>query len=69
MTGIGKEKFNLTHGSILGISHDFFNVLAFRTSPSRRPGRPLTSLQATKRVIRPSRAPTLSARACTPARE
>ncbi|KAJ9097337.1 hypothetical protein QFC20_006250 [Naganishia adeliensis] len=25
-----KEKFNLTHGSILGISHDFFNVLAFR---------------------------------------
>ncbi|KAJ9113041.1 hypothetical protein QFC22_006137 [Naganishia vaughanmartiniae] len=28
--GVGKEKFNLTHGSILGISHDFFNVLAFR---------------------------------------
>lgn len=26
----GKDKFNLTHGSILGISHDFFNVLAFR---------------------------------------
>jgi phytoene desaturase (3,4-didehydrolycopene-forming) len=26
----GKEKFNLTHGSILGITHDFFNVLAFR---------------------------------------
>ncbi|ORY35350.1 hypothetical protein BCR39DRAFT_508926 [Naematelia encephala] len=25
-----KEKFNLTHGSILGITHDFFNVLAFR---------------------------------------
>ncbi|KAJ9117681.1 hypothetical protein QFC24_006395 [Naganishia onofrii] len=25
-----KDKFNLTHGSILGISHDFFNVLAFR---------------------------------------
>ncbi|KAJ9112872.1 hypothetical protein QFC19_000427 [Naganishia cerealis] len=30
-----KEKFNLTHGSILGISHDFFNVLAFRTSALR----------------------------------
>lgn len=28
--GIGKEKFNLTHGSILGITHDFFNVLSFR---------------------------------------
>jgi len=27
---LGKEKFNLTHGSILGITHDFFNVLAFR---------------------------------------
>lgn len=26
----GKDKFNLTHGSILGISHDFFNVLSFR---------------------------------------
>ncbi|GFZ49305.1 Phytoene desaturase [Saitozyma sp. JCM 24511] len=25
-----KDKFNLTHGSILGITHDFFNVLAFR---------------------------------------
>ncbi|WWC90916.1 uncharacterized protein L201_005854 [Kwoniella dendrophila CBS 6074] len=25
-----KEKFNLTHGSILGITHDFFNVLSFR---------------------------------------
>lgn len=27
---IGKDKFNLTHGSILGITHDFFNVLSFR---------------------------------------
>jgi hypothetical protein len=26
----GRDKFNLTHGSILGISHDFFNVLSFR---------------------------------------
>nr|XP_019011290.1 uncharacterized protein I206_03387 [Kwoniella pini CBS 10737]OCF50071.1 hypothetical protein I206_03387 [Kwoniella pini CBS 10737] len=25
-----KDKFNLTHGSILGITHDFFNVLSFR---------------------------------------
>lgn len=25
-----KDKFNLTHGSILGIVHDFFNVLSFR---------------------------------------
>lgn len=25
----GRDKFNLTHGSILGISHDFFNVLSF----------------------------------------
>ena len=31
MSEVGKDKFNLTHGSILGISHDFFNVLAFRT--------------------------------------
>ena len=30
VTSVGKEKFNLTHGSILGITHDFFNVLAFR---------------------------------------
>lgn len=27
---VGKDKFNLTHGSILGITHDFFNVLSFR---------------------------------------
>ena len=26
----GKEKFNLTHGSILGITHEFVNVLWFR---------------------------------------
>ncbi len=25
-----RDEFNLTHGSILGVSHDFFNVLAFR---------------------------------------
>jgi len=31
-----KEKFNLTHGSILGITHDFFNVLYFR-APARHP--------------------------------
>jgi phytoene desaturase (3,4-didehydrolycopene-forming) len=31
----GRDKFNLTHGSILGISHDFFNVLAFRELWSR----------------------------------
>ena len=31
--GIGQSKFNLTHGSILGITHDFFNVLAFRHQP------------------------------------
>ena len=30
LTYAGKEKFNLTHGSILGITHDFFNVLSFR---------------------------------------
>jgi phytoene desaturase (3,4-didehydrolycopene-forming) len=32
----GREKFNLTHGSILGITHDFFNVLSFRHQ-SRHP--------------------------------
>lgn len=32
----GKEKFNLAHGSILGITHDFFNVLSFRPQ-SRHP--------------------------------
>ena len=31
-----KEKFNLAHGSILGITHDFFNVLSFRPQ-SRHP--------------------------------
>lgn len=34
--GVGKEKFNLAHGSILGITHDFFNVLSFRPQ-SRHP--------------------------------
>ena len=31
-----KERFNLAHGSILGITHDFFNVLSFRPQ-SRHP--------------------------------
>ena len=33
---VGKDKFNLAHGSILGITHDFFNVLSFRPQ-SRHP--------------------------------
>jgi phytoene desaturase (3,4-didehydrolycopene-forming) len=29
---IGREKFNLDRGGILGLSHSFFNVLSFRPS-------------------------------------
>ena len=32
----GRDKFNLTHGSILGITHDFFNVLSFRHQARHR---------------------------------
>ncbi|ORX38700.1 hypothetical protein BD324DRAFT_599654 [Kockovaella imperatae] len=31
-----QSKFNLTHGSILGITHDFFNVLSFRHQARHR---------------------------------